>query len=66
MIVKINGKQIELKKDATISELVKMKNLEGKMFAIEKNLNIIQKQDYDSTVLADGDCIEIVSLCAGG
>lgn len=66
MIIKINGEQIEFEKQISISDLVKIKNLEGKMFVIERNLNIVQKQDYNTTFLSDGDSIEIASLCAGG
>lgn len=66
MNILINGEIFKFENNITIGELVKIRNLEGKLFVIEKNLNIIPKTEYDSTVLSDGDSIEIATLCGGG
>ncbi len=37
-----------------------------KRIAVERNGEIVPKSQYDSTVLSDGDCVEIVSFVGGG
>lgn len=66
MIVKVNGKEVELQKTKTVSDFIREQNVTGKMFVIEKNLEIIQKEDYDKTEIKEGDVIEIVGFVGGG
>lgn len=66
MLITVNGKEVELKDSKTISDFIKERNITGKMFAVEKNLEIIQKEDYDKTEIKAGDVIEIVGFVGGG
>lgn len=66
MKVKINGEVINFDRKINLCDLVKIRNLEGKMFVIEKNLQIVPKENYSKDFLEDGDTIEIASLCGGG
>lgn len=64
----LNGekKDIETETDnISVSKLVEIRNLKG-FFAVELNLKIINKEDYDSTFIKDGDNVEIVSFAGGG
>ncbi len=63
--VKINGESVELQSGLNLDNLAEIKNLKG-FFAIEKNLKIINKEDYAKTVIQDGDEIEIVGFAGGG
>ena len=62
----INGNKAELKNSQTLAEFVVEFNLSNKTFAIEKNLEIIPRSEYEKTVIQEGDRLEIVTLCAGG
>ena len=63
--VKINGEELELQDGLNLNNLVESLALKG-FFAIEKNLKIINKEDYEKTIIEDGDEIEIVGFAGGG
>ncbi len=65
MHIKVNGKPVELEYEMTVGEFVQDRALKG-MFAIEKNLKIINKEDYSTELLQEGDSIEIVGFVGGG
>lgn len=63
--IKINGKDLELEGVSTIQELLEARRVTGEMFVVEKNLEIIPKDKYD-TKIENGDIIEIVGFFGGG
>jgi len=63
--VKINGEQTELDFGLNLDDLVRLRALKG-FFAIEKNLKIINKEDYSKNMIEEGDDIEIVGFAGGG
>ena len=65
IIVKINGKDIELENVSTVQEMLSVRNVTGEMFVVEKNLEIIQKDQYN-TKIENNDIIEIVGFFGGG
>ena len=65
MKIKVNGHEIEIKDNSTIADFVKERNIEG-IFAIEKNLEIINKDRYQTEILKEGDNIELVGFTGGG
>lgn len=50
----------------TIAEYLSTTNFDSKRIAIEKNGEIVPKAEYSSTVLQDGDSVEVVSFVGGG
>ncbi len=66
MKIKLNGKEYELEREMTVSDLLKKLDIHPQSVAVEVNLNIIKKQYYDKTVIKDGDQVEIVSFVGGG
>ncbi len=62
----VNGKNIQIEQNSTIEQLLIERNVTGKMFVVEKNKKIIQKQDYDKEFLKNGDSIEIAGFFGGG
>ncbi len=66
MKIILNGKEVELKKSKTIADLVSEINVKSQLFAVEKNLEIINKEDYGTSLINEGDEIEIVSFTGGG
>ncbi len=64
--ITVNGNEVEIEKDSTISDFINERKVTGKMFAVEKNLEIINKERYDSEVIHEGDSLEIVGFFGGG
>jgi sulfur carrier protein len=51
---------------ATIAELVRALDLEGKRIAVERNGEIVPKGRYTATEVHPGDRLEIVAAVGGG
>jgi|TARA_B110000967_G_C18594027_1_gene415909 thiamine biosynthesis protein ThiS len=64
--IQLNGKYINLKKNISISQLLKKYKLNERKIAIELNKEIISKQKYNKTILKDKDNVEIVYFIGGG
>ena len=37
-----------------------------KFFVVEKNKEILYKENFDNEILSDGDVLEIATFCGGG
>ena len=64
--IQLNGKNISLKKNISISQLLKKYKLNEQKIAIELNREIISKQKYNKIILKDKDNVEIVYFIGGG
>jgi thiamine biosynthesis protein ThiS len=51
---------------ATVAELVRALNLEGRRIAVERNGEIVPKSRYAATRVAAGDRLEVVAAVGGG
>jgi len=63
--IQLNGEQ-RVVAAATLAELVSELDLEQRMIAIERNLEVVPKSQYDITALQEGDRIELVHMIGGG
>ena len=67
MELTVNGTRRRLEPPpATIADLVRALNLEGKRIAVERNGEIVPRSRYGDTPIADGDRLEIVGAVGGG
>ena len=66
MKLKLNGTDSEFQDGITLAELLENLEIEPAKAAVEVNLKIIKKQDYQEQILKDGDSIEIVNFVGGG
>jgi sulfur carrier protein len=64
--VTVNGTAHRLEQPVEVSTLLATLDLSGKMVAVERNGEIVPKSAHASTVLADGDRLEIVVAVGGG
>jgi sulfur carrier protein len=64
--VTVNGKAHRFERPVEVAALLSTLNLVGKKVAIERNGEIVPKSAHASTVLADGDQLEIVVAVGGG
>jgi len=61
----VNGERKDVEPISVLG-LLKMLEIDPRRVAVELNLEILQKPDYESTTLQDGDRIEIVQFVGGG
>lgn len=67
MNVQLNGKQVELPVEVqSVANLLDHYNLQARIAVVEVNKEIIKKENYASSKLANGDAIEIVHFVGGG
>ena len=64
-MVKINGEFLE-EEGKTLTEYLESEGYQIQRVAVEKNGEIVPKAEYSSTVLENGDSIEVVSFVGGG
>ena len=64
--VTVNGEQIELPKDVTISEMITQLGYTDKWFGVAINTHFVPKDKHATRVLKEGDEIEILAPVVGG
>ncbi len=64
--VQINGEAREVADALKLSELVNELSLAPERVAIELNQQVVRRNHWPTTILADGDRIEIVHFVGGG
>ena len=64
--VTVNGKAHRFERPVEVAALLATLNLVGKKVAVERNGEIVPRSAHASTVLADGDQLEIVVAVGGG
>ncbi len=63
--IQLNG-EMQTVSARTLAELVTELDLQQRMIAIERNLEVVPKSQYDVTGLQEGDRIELVHMIGGG
>ena len=64
-MVKINGTELDIA-GKTVAEYLETTDYNRSRIAVERNGEIVPKSEYDSTLLNDGDVVEVVSFVGGG
>jgi len=64
--VTINGEVREVPEGLTVKGLLAHLDLHERMVVVEKNREIIRREDYDSVDVGEGDGIELVHFVGGG
>jgi sulfur carrier protein len=50
----------------TITDLLRIKNFSFRFLVIKVNGRLVRKEEYDMTVIRDGDRVAVVHLVSGG
>jgi len=66
MRLTINGEIKENIRALTLKELLEELGITPGRVAVEVNMSVIKKADYESSRIYDGDVIEIVNFVGGG
>lgn len=62
----INGEKKQVENVLTIEDLIKVLELSSERLAVELNLKVIRRTDWQEIKLTDGDKLEIIHFVGGG
>ena len=65
-MIKVNGKEIPFEENLTFKEYLEREGYTLQRVALELNGDILPKSEFASTVIRDGDSVEIVCFVGGG
>ena len=66
MTITLNGDPHEIPGPLSVSALLAQLEIDARRVAVELNLDVVKKAAYDSSVIKDGDEVEIVNFVGGG
>ena len=64
--VQINGKKVELERATPLLAYIEKLGVNPRAIAVEHNGTIIERAEYASVTLKEGDTVEIVRMVGGG
>jgi thiamine biosynthesis protein ThiS len=64
--ITLNGEPHELPGPITVSELLARLRIDPRRVAIELNLTVLKRSTFDTSVVGEGDQVEIVNFVGGG
>lgn len=66
MRIRLNGNPHQLPEPLAVSALLERLDIDWRRVAVEHNRTVLKRAQYDSTVVGDGDELEIVNFVGGG
>jgi len=66
MTIKLNGDPHDLPQPLSVSALLAALAIDARRVAVEHNLAVVKKAEYDTAIVKDGDEVEIVNFVGGG
>jgi thiazole synthase len=66
MQITLNGEPKDLNKAVSVEALLGNLGIDARKVAVERNLEIVPKSEFQSTVVGDGDRLEVVHFIGGG
>ncbi|OEG69547.1 hypothetical protein ATZ36_08920 [Candidatus Endomicrobiellum trichonymphae] len=64
--VKVNGKDKEMKENASIADFLKSNNIDPIGVTVEYNFEVINAGSITEIMLKDGDTLEVLRFVGGG
>ncbi len=66
MEITVNGEKQKIETQVTVTRLLEGLGIDPETVVIERNLEILSRDDHGETVLEEGDSIEIIRMVDGG
>ena len=66
MTIRLNGEPFDIAGPVSISALLAEINIDPRIVAVEHNVVVVKRQQYQTTMIGEGDEIEIVRFVGGG
>ena len=64
--ITVNGKAVEINGSMTVEKLLDTVEVPPNYLAVEINADVVPREDYTTTVVGEGDDVEVVTLVGGG
>lgn len=64
--ITLNGKPSEIKTGMSVTDLLTKWRMRPELVTVEINENILQKLDYETTQIKEGDKVEFIFYMGGG
>lgn len=65
-MILINGKEYEWKECLTVQEILNIKKYTFPKIIVKINGKVIHKNEYENTIINNGDEVQVIHLLAGG
>lgn len=62
----LNGDARPIQTGQTVSDLLRELGLDSRQVAVERNREVVPRAEHGSTLLAEGDQLEVVTFVGGG
>jgi len=66
MKITVNGRAREVADGLNLAQLLSEMKLDPRSLAVEHNQAIAERENFDTTIIEDGDRLEIVQFVGGG
>jgi thiamine biosynthesis protein ThiS len=66
LTIQLNGDRYEVGGPLTITALLAQLNIDPRLVAVEHNIEVVKRHRYDTTMVNEGDEVEIVNFVGGG
>ena len=66
MQITLNGDTHEVVAPLSVTELLALLSIDARRVAVEHNLVVLKRHTFDTTLVREGDSIEIVNFVGGG
>lgn len=66
MRIQVNGEARAAVADASVADLLRELDIRGERVAVELNLEILDRKEFETRKLREGDRVEILSFIGGG
>jgi thiamine biosynthesis protein ThiS len=66
MEITVNGEKQTLDGQVTVAHYLEELGIDPETVIIERNLDILNRDDHGSILIEEGDCIEIIRMVDGG
>jgi thiamine biosynthesis protein ThiS len=66
VLITLNGEPYDLAAPVTVTELLVQLEIDPRRVAVEHNLVVLKRAMFDTSVVREGDQVEIVNFVGGG
>jgi thiamine biosynthesis protein ThiS len=66
MLITVNGQPREVREHITLLDLMRQLGVKPEITAAQRNSDAVNRKAVDTTVLMDGDAIELIRIVGGG
>jgi len=65
-MIMVNGREFHYEEGLTVANLLQKKGYTFRMITVKINGNVIKKDEYETTLINDGDNVQVLHHVAGG